>query len=104
MTDFTKGPWAVNPVSAHVDVMVEQPDGSMVPVPICALLWPTDERSEDETEANAHLIAAAPDLLDALQAVMNEKSRGRSVVPIGPAWDQGCAAIAKALNTDTTER
>lgn len=69
MTKFTKGPWAVNPVSAHVDVMVEQPDGSVVPVPICALLWPTDERSEDETEANAWLIAKAPELFDIVNAV-----------------------------------
>jgi hypothetical protein len=32
------------------------------------MLWPTDERSEAETAANARLIAAAPELLDALVA------------------------------------
>lgn len=31
------------------------------------MLWPTDERSEEETKANARLIAAAPELYDALE-------------------------------------
>jgi hypothetical protein len=34
--------------------------------PICGMLWPTDLRSEDETFDNARLIAAAPELLEAL--------------------------------------
>src|SRR5699024_2296674 len=59
--------------------------------------WPDDE---DVQEANARLIAAAPDLMAALQALMDEESRGR-IMPIGPAWDMARAAIAKALNTDT---
>jgi hypothetical protein len=56
----TTGPWAVNPVTAHVDAFTE--DG---PLAVCALLWPTELRSEAETGANAALIAAAPDLLEA---------------------------------------
>lgn len=54
----TPGPWLVSPFVARVD----NPKDNL---PICALLWPTDERSEEETEANARLIAAAPDLLEA---------------------------------------
>jgi hypothetical protein len=54
---FTPGPWAVNPVNAQVDAF-----DSGKPVPVCQLLWPTALRSEDVTEANGHLIAAAPEL------------------------------------------
>jgi hypothetical protein len=58
-------------------------------MPVCRLLWPTDLRTEDETEANARLIAAAPDLLEALQAML---SVGQ---PEGLA-EKARAAIAKA--------
>ena len=58
----TPGPWAVHPISARVDAFV-----GGTPLPVCELLWPTDERSEAETEANARLIAAAPNLLAALR-------------------------------------
>lgn len=60
----TKGPWLVSPFSARVEV----PDCD---APICEMLWPTDLRSEDETYANAVLSAAAPELLEALQASKN---------------------------------
>jgi hypothetical protein len=60
----TKGPWGVNPVNAQVDAFA-----TGEPLPICQLLWPTDERSEAETFANARLIAAAPDLLAELEWV-----------------------------------
>ena len=52
----------------------------------------------DEVAANACLIAAAPDLLEALQQVVAISDRKHE------AWDKAHAAIAKALNTDTTER
>lgn len=60
MVTHTAAPWLVNPSSAWIEV----PD---VDAPICALLWPTDLRSEDETFANARLIAASPALLEALE-------------------------------------
>lgn len=57
----TPSPWAVNPLNAQVDAF----DGA-----VCQLLWPTELRSEAETEANARLIAAAPDLLEALRQMV----------------------------------
>jgi hypothetical protein len=59
--NHTPGPWLVNPFCAQVD----DSDG----VPICQLLWPTDERSERETMENANLIMAAPDMLCALKEI-----------------------------------
>lgn len=62
MASHTPGPWAVHPVRAQVDAFA-----TGVPEPICQFLWPTTVRSEAETEANAHLIAAAPELLAGLK-------------------------------------
>ena len=83
--EHTKGPWAVNPTSAQVDAFV-----GVKPLPICQLLWPTDERTEAETEANAHLIAAAPDLLAALKRIVVVADRATV------EFDRARAAIAKA--------
>lgn len=63
---YTPGPWEVNPFVARVDCIEPSKLGGLLPV--CQMLHPTDERSEYQTEANARLIAAAPELLEALVA------------------------------------
>jgi hypothetical protein len=88
MTEHTKGLWAVNPVLAQVDAFDEGQ-----PLPICQLLWPTDQRSEPETFANARLIAAAPDLLEACEAARLWLAGWASASPYIETLD---AAIAKA--------
>ncbi len=80
-TKHTPGPWVVNPVRAQVDA---------THAPICQLLWPTRMRSEDETESNARLIAAAPELLAALDEI------ARDYVTPPRLADIARAAIAKA--------
>ena len=40
----------------------------------------------DDTKANAHLIAAAPDLLEALVSVVQEMERGELVEICGQQW------------------
>lgn len=52
---------------------------------------------DDENEANARLIAAAPDLLNALQNVLDMVASG---VPDLDAVIAGRAAIAKATNPE----
>ena len=54
----TPTPWAVHPFHATVDGASKS---GMTP--ICGMLWPTEERTEEETEANAAIIAAAPEAL-----------------------------------------
>ena len=61
---FTPAPWIVHPFNARVDCQKISDKGGLLPV--CQMLWPTDERTEQETEANARLIAAAPALYEAL--------------------------------------
>jgi hypothetical protein len=60
---YTPGPWIVNPFNAWVEL-------PGVNAPICAMLWRTELRSEDETLANARLIAAAPELVETLRALV----------------------------------
>lgn len=60
----TQGPYAVNPERAFVEEF-----GTGEPLPICAMLWPTEQRSEDETVANALLFASCdPDTIRGLLA------------------------------------
>jgi hypothetical protein len=50
-------------------------------------------RSASEVTRNAHLIAAAPELLEALKAIMSPGMNGPESLPI---WKKAEAAIAKA--------
>jgi hypothetical protein len=76
----TPGPWCVHPHFAYVVPLAhaERPIGGAeddaydlahYAQEICALHMPDRHRSEDESYANARLIAAAPDLLKALESV-----------------------------------
>lgn len=94
MSEFkgTKGPWKARNLGTEIAVF-----GSYR---ICGMTGGEIQRDK----ANARLIAAAPDLLKVLQEVQ-EFARGWSQyeMPIG-LDDRINAAIAKALNTNTTER
>lgn len=104
----TPGPWAVNPFCAQVDCQKFCDDGTLVPV--CQLLWPTKYCSEDETEANARLIAAAPELLEALEDAtmfldlvrMRARREGDAgqAAEADDALNNARAAIAKAKGED----
>jgi hypothetical protein len=59
MSDHTPGPWGYEKYCGTVRVFYDIGRGTR---PICKLI------GEDE-EANAHLIAAAPELLEALQSL-----------------------------------
>ena len=51
--------------------------------------------AESFAACNRPLIAAAPELLEALEGLMALESRGR-IMPIGKEWDAARAVIAKA--------
>jgi len=103
VSKHTPGPWALEPASMGFGG-VYGPDGEIV----FALAYARpDERPEAECEANAHLIAAAPEMLEALREALEyfdgkadaEYLPGRAA-PVGNREMQLCgeirAAIAKA--------
>lgn len=88
----TKGPWfEYREGSSTVYVEAKLRDGVIQEVAACG---PT-EAGSDAQSANARLIAAAPDLLEALQEVLYELSTAREVHD--GTIRQADAAIAKAL-------
>jgi hypothetical protein len=91
MSNFTKGPWDIvktrggsivtvmSEKSAHIAEMVR---------------WhTTDAELLAESEANARLIASAPCLLSALQAITNS---GPDAIPIKEAFEMAHRAIERA--------
>jgi hypothetical protein len=98
----TKGPWKVDGANAQWG------DGTKVRAiwgnegeGMGAVAWVTDDYFE-ELEANARLIAAAPELLEACKltaAIVTDKYDARNV-SLEAAWDAATEAIAKAQGDD----
>jgi hypothetical protein len=97
MSKHTPAPWFVD--KDHI-VRVGRPgSGFLMPVKI-ATGWKEDawfgDDSDEESRANAHLIAAAPELLEALESVVSQLEghvlHNGDVSAINTAY----AAIAKA--------
>ncbi len=81
----TPGPWAF---IVPDGVSVRHPQVYSDTGPVCNATWLGDGRLK-ELEANARLIAAAPDLLEALDAMLSSPNDPR-------LWANGRAAILKA--------
>ena len=64
MSNHTPGPWAVHPFRAWV-IPALKPDW-----PVCQIRHPAEDIPEHVAMANACLIAAAPDLLEALNEAL----------------------------------
>jgi hypothetical protein len=77
MNKHTPGPWEVHPLAP---LAVHQPEYE------CWI---------PQSKADARLIAAAPELLEALQAIVNSAAANQAAV-IYPLIDDARAAIAKA--------
>jgi hypothetical protein len=78
---FTPGPWTANRLIVS--------SGGAVPVPLA--LMALHGSREAEAEANARLIAAAPDLLEAAKFVLDNSMLYRIA-----GWEKLQAAINKA--------
>lgn len=94
-TGHTPGPWEVSEDDQNGQAVVSSPETEI------ATCWHHCVGSlEKEMRANARLIAAAPELLDACEALLE---RYRIMVAAdGPECLQAIAAIAKARGTSCT--
>lgn len=92
MSGHTPGPWTVTRVSKSTilkDLYV-----SASPERIARVVVPSTSKDIGEYEANARLIAAAPDLLEALKD-LREAIKSRGVISTVKALTKTDAAIAK---------
>jgi hypothetical protein len=83
MSGHTKGPWEIASYRNFFGFSIWSPHG-----PCIAERWYQHERTADqdaEMEANAHLIAAAPDLLEAAKLAIDSLTHS---VP-GDCWSNG---------------
>jgi hypothetical protein len=93
MSKFTKGPWVkdYNGAHGHIKSTAEHPDMRTPTVARYDVAVITVSKEEEE-EANGKLIAAAPDLLAALQEII-----ARNEIQHWFNLDQAKAAVAKAI-------
>jgi hypothetical protein len=89
----TPGPWETGAVMTRVEVL---PDGWRVPMCIADCHAKLCPETEAERVANAKLIAAAPDLLEALQHVYAVAIQLWGHNPNDSCLHEAAAAIAKA--------
>lgn len=98
-TPYTPGPWKTEyrkgaDAMYRAEIFSEQHGG----IATCA--WTPKHCGNGVTEtyreANARLIAAAPELLEALIAITTVRCDGMDPTPINEAYEKADAAIAKA--------
>lgn len=101
MSDFkgTPGPWTVDEEAFDNDGCPETVIRALNGVAGVAVAIDFGPNNPGMREANAHLIAAAPDLLGALQAITDQLERIGDTRPHkdGQFIEDARAAIAKAL-------
>ena len=93
MSDFTQGPFSVAETRHKYDIVIRGPKNEPIALVLIAGF------SKKEGAANAKLLAAAPDLLAALQdvdALWMHHSIAHGDGKISPLHEKVIAAIAKA--------
>ena len=71
-TKHTPGPWEIHRIAPEHNKGYGQLIGPNHSWAVCALCNPLDKQHDEERDANAHLIAAAPELLVALEECVAE--------------------------------
>ena len=88
MSDFTQGPFSVAETRHKYDTVIRGPKNEPIALVLIAGF------SKKEGAANANLLAAAPDLLEALKWMVLRTEEGG--YPDGKCLEEARAAIARA--------
>ena len=99
MSKHTPGPWRVQPYTwQRGNVSVFAPKFGRAPYGACVAHTPCSDGvgGADGALANAHLIAAAPELLEALKEIV-DAADGAGWEQLDPSFKKARAAIAKAI-------
>ena len=87
-TKYTEGPWSVAETRHNYDTVIRGPRGEPIALTLIA------GYTKKEGTANSALLAAAPDLLEALKWMVLRTEEGG--YPDGKCLEDARAAIAKA--------
>lgn len=93
-TKHTEGPWEAREVPHFNNIIIAQTGMSDGIATVHPLTGQRTYQLSDLDRANARLIAAAPDLLDALKVLVSADDRQKAHTP--EQMDAARAAIAKA--------
>ena len=100
MSKATPGPWQMLPEECdkpYIRIRGTQLGGRYKVANVVTPAYEgVHQREADETRANARLIAAAPELLEALQRLLSENDNMTQRINLIGAMEQARAAIAKA--------
>ncbi|ELY5800597.1 hypothetical protein SNN62_004369 [Cronobacter sakazakii] len=94
---FTPGPWVASTTDRSIGPICKDDDqsyGMILPV-----AWVEFDERPGVHQANANLIAAAPELLEALNSIMELQTRGYVVLG-DKCTEMASAAIAKAIGEE----
>ena len=94
-TNHTPGPWRVKKRKMDARIF-----GNVDGGPIATVHYVIENASNPHDEANARLIAAAPELLEALELLVAQEDWYREEVPPESPVGKAYAAIAKARGTE----
>ena len=90
--EYTPGPWHADPADMFGDHNIMRGDNEDV-LAIAAVVW--NMRPSDEVAANARLIAAAPEMLEALTNLLTETELPYGTM-LRDRQDEARTAIARA--------
>lgn len=104
---YTPGPWTVQDVpSCGLEVHWREPRPNELNAPVCHMRWTSGMHAETEARvlADAHLIAAAPDLFEALKDLVEVLRREAPGTPLNNTRFDALGikannALAKAAGT-----
>lgn len=95
---WTKGPWAIHVIRHHYFIGRPKSDNvkrdGLADVAVSIDGRELTDEAEARVEANAHLIAAAPELYEALVAVLD--ARANHIVNDDPSWWDDAVPKAEA--------